>query len=216
MTNFSLFIFLASIISLFVFLIKSTFETKKYALAATLSIILSFSLFGSAIYQENVRFEKELKAAQLTEQEATKKLSGVQESKQNAERKLKKAEEEKQNAENKLKEEQKVKQNLEEKLKEVEEAKQNAEKKLKEEQEAKKSVEEKLKEAQTTKENQVVSEQTQEANQQNERTVYIAPQSGRKFHYSSNCRGLKRANSVSAISISEATSQGYDLCGFEK
>jgi len=51
--------------------------------------------------------------------------------------------------------------------------------------------------------------------QQVERTVYVAPDSGTKFHYSNTCRGLKRANSIVSMSISEATAQGYELCGFE-
>lgn len=49
----------------------------------------------------------------------------------------------------------------------------------------------------------------------NEKTVYIAPHSGTKYHYSASCRGLNNANSVKKISLSEAKNQGYDLCGWE-
>lgn len=48
-----------------------------------------------------------------------------------------------------------------------------------------------------------------------ETTVYIAPQSGTKYHYSANCRGLNNANSIQEMSLSDAESQGYELCGFE-
>ena len=46
-------------------------------------------------------------------------------------------------------------------------------------------------------------------------TVYIAPDSGEKYHFSQGCRGLSRANSTSAISLSDAQAQGYTLCGWE-
>ncbi|MER2294995.1 MAG: hypothetical protein ABS913_06715 [Desemzia incerta] len=45
--------------------------------------------------------------------------------------------------------------------------------------------------------------------------VYVAPDSGSKYHYSANCRGLNNANSVVEMSLSSAQSQGYDLCGWE-
>jgi hypothetical protein len=48
-----------------------------------------------------------------------------------------------------------------------------------------------------------------------ETVVYIAPQSGTKYHYSSNCRGLSNANSIQEMSLSEAQGAGYDLCGWE-
>src|SRR5699024_74949 len=49
-----------------------------------------------------------------------------------------------------------------------------------------------------------------------EQVVYIAPQSGTKYHFSAGCRGLNRANSIQEMSLSEAQSRGYDLCGWEK
>lgn len=49
-----------------------------------------------------------------------------------------------------------------------------------------------------------------------EKVVYIAPQSGTKYHFSANYRGLNRANSIQEMSLTEAQNQGYDLCGFEK
>lgn len=48
-----------------------------------------------------------------------------------------------------------------------------------------------------------------------ERTVYIAPNSGRKYHYDRNCRGLSRAKSISSMTESQAKAQGYTLCGWE-
>ena len=45
--------------------------------------------------------------------------------------------------------------------------------------------------------------------------VYIAPQSGAKYHYHSNCRGLSNANSIVEMDLSTAQSQGYELCGWE-
>lgn len=48
-----------------------------------------------------------------------------------------------------------------------------------------------------------------------EKVVYIAPYSGTKYHYNPNCRGLSNANSIQEISLSEAQSLGYGLCGWE-
>lgn len=45
--------------------------------------------------------------------------------------------------------------------------------------------------------------------------VYIAPDSGSKYHYSANCRGLSNANSVQEMSLSQAQGAGYELCGWE-
>lgn len=47
-------------------------------------------------------------------------------------------------------------------------------------------------------------------------TVYIAPQSGKRYHLSPNCRGLKSANSIVEVSIEEAQARGLTLCGYEK
>lgn len=48
-----------------------------------------------------------------------------------------------------------------------------------------------------------------------ERTVYYAPESGTKYHYDPNCRGLKKANSVASTTESAAVAQGLGLCGYE-
>ena len=48
-----------------------------------------------------------------------------------------------------------------------------------------------------------------------EQVVYVAPQSGKKYHFDPGCRGLRTANSTVQMSVSEAQSQGYGLCGFE-
>lgn len=47
-------------------------------------------------------------------------------------------------------------------------------------------------------------------------TVYIAPLSGSKYHLNERCRGLKKATSVTDLSLAEALSLGYELCGYEK
>lgn len=46
-------------------------------------------------------------------------------------------------------------------------------------------------------------------------TVYVAPQSGTKYHFNQSCRGLNNANSVSSLTLSATQSQGYGLCGWE-
>lgn len=46
-------------------------------------------------------------------------------------------------------------------------------------------------------------------------TVYIAPDSGTKYHFNQSCRGLSQANSIASLSLSDAQAQGYDLCGWE-
>ena len=46
-------------------------------------------------------------------------------------------------------------------------------------------------------------------------TVYIAPDSGTKYHFDQNCRGLSQANSISSMSLSDAQAQRYELCGWE-
>ena len=48
-----------------------------------------------------------------------------------------------------------------------------------------------------------------------EKTVYIAPDSGKKYHFDPGCRGLNNANSVVEISLSAAKQQGLGLCGWE-
>ena len=127
--------------------------------------------------------------------------------------------EQKAEIERKAKEEQVAKEKAEQKAKAEQEAKEKAEaeQKAKEEQVAreKAEAEQKAKEEQAVREKAEANRAAEASNQQTERTVYIAPNSGTKYHYSSTCRGLKRANSVSSISLSEATAQGYTLCGFE-
>lgn len=48
-----------------------------------------------------------------------------------------------------------------------------------------------------------------------ERLVYIAPDSGTKYHFDPNCRALKKANFTNQLTLSEALAQGYSLCGHE-
>lgn len=47
------------------------------------------------------------------------------------------------------------------------------------------------------------------------RRVYIAPKAGRRYHFSTNCQGLKNAHQISELSEKEAIGQGYTLCGYE-
>ncbi|EMF0425894.1 hypothetical protein IL095_001402 [Enterococcus hirae] len=58
--------------------------------------------------------------------------------------------------------------------------------------------------------NQVAAAQTPQQN--NEQTVYIAPDHGTKYHLNPNCSGLNNANSVVAISLQETQARGYTLC----
>ena len=47
----------------------------------------------------------------------------------------------------------------------------------------------------------------------NVRKVYIAPNSGRRYHFNPNCRGLRRAHgNITKISLKRASNQGYTLC----
>lgn len=46
-------------------------------------------------------------------------------------------------------------------------------------------------------------------------TVYVAPDSGTKYHFDSGCRGLSNANSIVSMSLTDAQAQGYTLCGWE-
>ena len=50
----------------------------------------------------------------------------------------------------------------------------------------------------------------------NVRKVYIAPNSGRRYHFNPNCRGLRRAHgNITKISLKRASNQGYTLCKWE-
>lgn len=46
------------------------------------------------------------------------------------------------------------------------------------------------------------------------KTVYIT-QTGTKYHYTKNCRGLSNANKIIPTTLSKAKSGGYTLCGYE-
>ena len=53
-------------------------------------------------------------------------------------------------------------------------------------------------------------------NVRNVRKVYIAPNSGRRYHFNPNCRGLRRAHrNITKMSLKRAISQGYTLCKWE-
>lgn len=45
-------------------------------------------------------------------------------------------------------------------------------------------------------------------------TVYIT-QTGSKYHYNKNCRGLSNARKVIPTTLSKAKADGYELCGYE-
>ena len=50
----------------------------------------------------------------------------------------------------------------------------------------------------------------------NVRKVYIAPNSGKRYHFNPSCRGLRRAHgNITKISLKRAISQGYTLCKWE-
>lgn len=67
--------------------------------------------------------------------------------------------------------------------------------------------------ARVAEENRLAEEATNQ--QATEQTVYIATNSGSKYHFSQSCRGLSRSKSTASISLSEAQAQGYTLCGWE-
>lgn len=79
--------------------------------------------------------------------------------------------------------------------------------------EAKRIADEQAEQARVAAE-QVAAAQAAAQQNQNQQMVYIAPDSGRKYHYNPNCRGLNNANSVVSIPLSEAQGS-YGLCGFE-
>lgn len=50
----------------------------------------------------------------------------------------------------------------------------------------------------------------------NIRKVYIAPNSGKRYHFNPSCRGLRRAHgNITKISLKKAINQGYTLCKWE-
>ena len=54
------------------------------------------------------------------------------------------------------------------------------------------------------------------ATKRNIRKVYIAPNSGRRYHFNPSCRGLRRAHgNITKISLKKAINQGYTLCKWE-
>ncbi len=46
-------------------------------------------------------------------------------------------------------------------------------------------------------------------------TVYIAPNSGKHYHFDAKCRGLRTAKSVKSVKLSAAEANKYTLCGYE-
>ncbi|MBO0481230.1 hypothetical protein [Candidatus Enterococcus courvalinii] len=79
--------------------------------------------------------------------------------------------------------------------------------------EAKRIADEQAEQARIAEEQAAAAQAAAQQNQ-NQQMVYIAPDSGRKYHYDPNCRGLNNANSVVSIPLSEAQGS-YGLCGFE-
>ena len=45
-----------------------------------------------------------------------------------------------------------------------------------------------------------------------DQVVYVAPNSGKKYHLSPDCRGLNNNAGTVQMSLSEATSKGYERC----
>lgn len=56
--------------------------------------------------------------------------------------------------------------------------------------------------------------ESQPANDEESRKVYVAPNSGSKYHFDENCRGLRNASSIQEVSENEAK-RSYELCGYE-
>ncbi len=84
-------------------------------------------------------------------------------------------------------------------------------------QEAARKAEEERKKAEEAArlEQQRLAEQQAAQQQQNQQMVWIAPQSGRRYHFDPTCRGLRRANSTVQMTLQEAQAQGYTHCGYE-
>lgn len=55
----------------------------------------------------------------------------------------------------------------------------------------------------------------EQAAQSSVEIVYVATQSGEKYHYDQNCRGLSQANTIAELTKHDAIGQGYTLCGWE-
>ena len=82
--------------------------------------------------------------------------------------------------------------------------------------EIKDSAEEKAKKKQQAKETTEAEGITAEqASQSTVEVVYVASQSGKKYHYSQKCSGLSQANAITERSKQEAVVEGYVLCGWE-
>jgi hypothetical protein len=62
---------------------------------------------------------------------------------------------------------------------------------------------------------QAAAQQAAPPSNQQTQTVYVAPQSGRRYHFDSHCRGLRNANQIQPLTLQQAIDQGYTLCGFE-
>ncbi|EPH95206.1 hypothetical protein D920_02615 [Enterococcus faecalis 13-SD-W-01] len=62
---------------------------------------------------------------------------------------------------------------------------------------------------------QAAAQQAAPPSDQQTQVVYVAPQSGRRYHYDSSCRGLRTANQIQPMTLQQAIDQGYTLCGFE-
>lgn len=56
--------------------------------------------------------------------------------------------------------------------------------------------------------------ESQPADEEESRRVYIAPNSGSKYHFDKNCRGLRNTSSIQEVSEDEAK-RSYELCGYE-
>ena len=64
-----------------------------------------------------------------------------------------------------------------------------------------------------TQQRQPISGQQQTYQQPSAQTVYIAPYSGKKYHPDRNCRALRNARSVQAVTKQQAVQAGYQPCG---
>lgn len=63
--------------------------------------------------------------------------------------------------------------------------------------------------------NEIINYSDVVTNNNVDKIVFFAPQSGERYHYRSDCRGLRTANAIEQTTLTDAIGRGLTLCGFE-
>ncbi|BDR58705.1 hypothetical protein [Xylocopilactobacillus apicola] len=147
--------------------------------------------------------DKELLKAQNDRKKAELAYNKQKPEFEKEEKERRQAAEEKEKQEAAAKEEQKKQQEEEEKQKQ-----------LAAEQQAQKEQEQQRAAAQASAQSQQAQNEQKKEDPQGA-MVWIAPTSGKRYHFDPNCRGLNRAKSTTQMTKDNAVAQGYTLCGFE-